>query len=361
MVYRKFHQQPYDEGTLLKLDIFEAYAQAWIPVFLSKPEPPFPEVHVFDFFCGPGFDSSGAPGSPIRLLRQLRDYYDGGRLAGWNDVTIHVHLSDADQRKTASLSAVIEHEKWKIPGVQIEVNPMTFEAALERYRSVLMNKRAPKLLIIDQFGVDAVNDEVFTQLTDFPRTDFIFFLSSSTLHRFRDHPAIKIKIEKPETSYDVHRVAFDWFHRLAPGNVFLGRFSIRKRSNIYGLIFGSQHPLGIHKFLEVAWSNDTIAGEANFDIDRENVASEEMLLPLDDFRPKKIQVFESDLEAAIRTGKIQDEAALIRFCIEAGMRGQHCKGVIAGLKKKGIIDCDFHSPNIRKFSTPRTITLLKQR
>ena len=69
---------------------------------------------------------------------------------------------------------------------------------------------------------------------DFPATDFIFFLSSSTLHRFRDHPAIKQKIEKPEDSYDIHREAVAYYRRLIPStnHLFLGSFSIRKRSNI---------------------------------------------------------------------------------------------------------------------------------
>src|SRR6185312_10822826 len=121
----------------------------------------------------------------------------------------------------------------------------------------------------------------------FPRTDFIFFLSSSTLHRFRDHPAIKQKIAKLENSYDVHRETFEYYRKLVPigDQVFLGRFSIRKRSNIYGLIFGSRHPLGIHKFLQVAWANDEIAGEANFDIERENIRPGEGILALDVMRP----------------------------------------------------------------------------
>src|SRR6185503_1500182 len=110
--------------------------------------------------------------------------------------------------------------------------------------------------IIDQYGVDAVSDEVFRKLISFPTTDFIFFLSSSTLHRFRAHPSIKQKIEKPEDPYDVHRATVDYYRKLIPAQdqFFLGSFSIRKRSNIYGLIFGSRHPLGIHKFLQVAWS-----------------------------------------------------------------------------------------------------------
>lgn len=357
MAMSRFHEEPYDAGTLTKLKIFELYAQAWIPVFVSQPEPPFREVHIYDLFCGPGTDSVGMPGSPLRILAQLRDYQKAGK-AGWSKVKIVAHLSDEDEAKVAQLAETLKASEWQIPGVQIETKAITFRDALDLHKNVLTNPRAAKLLIIDQFGVDEVTDDVFKRLIIFPTADFIFFLSSSTLHRFRDHPAIKIKIDKPENSYDVHRAAFDWFQKLAPPSVFLGRFSIQKRSNIYGLIFGSQHPLGIHKFLQVAWSNDEIAGEANFDIERENIAPGEMMLPMQEFRPKKIQVFEADLEAALRGGRMRSEADLVHFCIAAGMTCQHATPVLQKLKSEGLLQCKFRTPDARRTREPRPIQLI---
>jgi hypothetical protein len=64
-----FHKRPFDEGTLTKLQIFELYAREWLPVFLSPERPPRSEIHLFDFFAGPGTDSDGELGSPLRLLR----------------------------------------------------------------------------------------------------------------------------------------------------------------------------------------------------------------------------------------------------------------------------------------------------
>lgn len=353
-----FHREPYDAGSLTKLEIFESYAEAWIPVFTSRPKPHFPEIHLFDFFSGPGTDSVGVPGSPLRILRQLKTYQQSGRLHGWDQVRINVHFSDADQGKVSELATLVSLPEWKIPGVAPQVHALRFEDALARHAAILENQRAAKLLIIDPFGVNDVSDDVFRKLLRFPTTDFIFFVPSTTLNRFRDNPSIKVKINRPEDSYDVHRRAFDHFKSLAGGSHFLGRFSIRKtKGNIYGLIFGSRHHLGIHKFLEVAWGKDTIQGEANFDIDRENVAPGELLLPLAEMRPKKIQVFEEDLEAALRTGAMRSEAELIRFYIEAGMIPRHCKSVLKKLKDDGTIMCDFSTPSIDRFNDPRPINL----
>ena len=281
-------------------------------------------------------------------------------MAGWSKVKIIVHFSDSSDGKIGELRKLLNTPEWRIPGVHIDLDAITFQAALEKHRNVLRNKRAAKLLIIDQFGVDAVKDDVFKQLITFPRTDFIFFLSSSTLLRFHEHPAIKIKIDRPEDSYDVHRAAFGWFQKLTPPHAFLGRFSIKKGSNIYGLIFGSQHPLGAHKFLQVAWENDEIRGEANFDIDRENISPGDMMLPFEELRPKKIQAFESDLEAELRKGIMNSEAALIHFCIAAGMTCRHANPVLQKLKDEGVLRCDFRTPDVRRMRELRPISFFTQ-
>ncbi|HWD17695.1 MAG TPA: three-Cys-motif partner protein TcmP [Verrucomicrobiae bacterium] len=354
-----FHDKPYDPGTLTKLRIFELYAQAWIPVFLSPVQPKFSEVHIFDFFCGPGKDSEGIHGSPLRILAQLRKYQEKG-LAGWGKVSIAVHLYDENREKVAQLKTFLQEEReWSIPGVKIDCQALAFKDALATYDQLLADRGFAKLLIIDQYGVDQVTDGVFQKLIGFQTADFIFFLSSSTLHRFRDHSAIKQKIERPNDSYDVHRAAVKYYRNLIPSEAeyFLGQFSIRKRSNIYGLIFGSRHPLGIHKFLQVAWANDEIAGEANFDIDRENISPGEGLLNFEVMRPNKQREFEAELREQLTAGKMKTEADVARFCIEAGMTCQHSGPILKELKAKRIIDIDFQIPDIRNLRAPRVIRM----
>ena len=155
-----FHDKPYDAGSLSKLGIFELYTQEWIPVFVSQPEPRFKEVHIFDFFCGPGTDSQGAYGSPLRILRQLRRFYDRG-MAGWNKVRIVAHFFDEDENKIASLKSTLRSSDWNIPGVLIDSRPLPFGEALLEHRNLLSDSRFAKLLIIDQFGVDEVSDKGF--------------------------------------------------------------------------------------------------------------------------------------------------------------------------------------------------------
>ncbi len=65
MAVKDLHDKPFDQGTLTKLEIFENYTQAWIPVFaLTKGS----QIFIVDFFDGTGYDINGIPGSPIRIL-----------------------------------------------------------------------------------------------------------------------------------------------------------------------------------------------------------------------------------------------------------------------------------------------------
>ena len=66
---KNLHDKPFDEGTLKKLEIFELYTKEWLPTFImSKAE----GIDIFDFFAGTGFDINNVPGSPIRILRQIK-------------------------------------------------------------------------------------------------------------------------------------------------------------------------------------------------------------------------------------------------------------------------------------------------
>ena len=84
MPARDLHNKPFDEGTKTKLEIYRSYVRAWLQVFLHANAFREKPLQFFDFFCGPGEDSTGEPGSPVILINELKDVYmrlrDGGVL-----------------------------------------------------------------------------------------------------------------------------------------------------------------------------------------------------------------------------------------------------------------------------------------
>lgn len=353
-----FHDKPFDEGTVTKLHIFELYAREWFPVFLSPGKPLRSAIHVFDFFAGPGTDCNNVLGSPLRLLRQLQEYQG---TQGWGKVGIHVHFYDEDSDKIARLKENIASHGLQLPNVTYDIQPLRFDDAFRVSESTLADTQAAKLVFIDQTGVAHVTPEVFCKLVRSPTCDFLFFLSSSALHRFRDHPAIKQKIDRPEDYYHVHRSALAYYKGLLPPGpaYYLAPFSIKKGANIYGLIFGSAHPLGIDKFLEVAWRKDEFSGEADFPIDRENIRPGQLLLPMAEVQASKIMAFEAELENLLKGGRLSSEVDVMRVCFENGVKRQHARPVLAKLKKEGVIDIEFYVPDVDRLRSPRQIRMRK--
>lgn len=354
-----FHKEPFDEGTLTKLDIFQLYTREWLPVFLSREVDYIRGVHLFDFFSGPGSDAEGALGSPLRTLSVLREYSVLPNLHAWGKVPVEAHFSDATLWKAKSLKTLVESKAWKIPGVASHTARADFTEALAAAEPILQARDRAKLLLIDQYGVSEVTPEVFQKLVSYPRTDFLFFISSATLQRFREHPNIKQKIRPAADFNQVHHAVLDYYREMLPAGrrYYLAPFSIKKGSNIYGIIFGSAHPLGMDKFLTVAWEKDGLNGNANFDINRDALAPGELMLDLGSAtRPLKINVFEEELESALREKKLRDEVAVMELCYRHGVLRKHAIPVLQRLKREGVIQLDFQLPTLDHLKEPRPIS-----
>lgn len=351
----------FDDTTQTKVDIFSLYARAWLPVFLSRETRGLHSVHIFDFFAGPGEDSTGCKGSPLRLLDEI------GRtsgLGGWKSVTVHLHLFDKSERNIAQLRTAIAKLAHDNPNLRVTIECLDFESAFDRARRVLADPGAAKLVLMDQFGVSAVNDEVFQALVAAPRCDFLFFIASSTLYRFREHPSIKQKIDVPSDYFQTHRQVHEYYKKLLPARseYYLAPFSLKRNSNINGIIFGSSHPRGIDKFLQVAWAKDELTGEANFDIDHDSLRGPTLpLLGILEETPRKVGLFEAELEDRLLAGEFVNEAQLLRFCYERGMLGKHASPVLRKLKTANQISLDFRTPQVQRMRMPRRIHMITGR
>jgi three-Cys-motif partner protein len=312
---------------------------------------------LYDFFAGPGTDAKGVYGSPLRTLEVLREYSKGD-LAAWGKVPVKAHFFDESKSKIAALKRTLLRPEWQISGVMASAEPADFARAFDGSEATLRRRDAAKLLIIDQFGVSNVTPEVFQKLVTFPCADFLFFISSNTLQRFRDHPSIKHKIKPAADFNQVHHAVLNYYRDLLPKGkrYYLAPFSIKKGSNIYGIVFGSAHPLGMDKFLTVAWGTDELNGNANFDINRDSIGPKEMLLDLGQTtRPLKLNVFEEALEQALRAKKLTDEVEVMELCFRHGVMRRHASNVLASLKKQGVIDLSFTTPSIDSLKKPRLI------
>jgi hypothetical protein len=174
-----------------------------------------------------------------------------------------------------------------------------------------------------------------------PRTDFIFFISSAMVNRFKNLPEIRTHVPVADEDLlqingtNVHRIVANAYKRWIPVSskeYYLGSFSIKKGANVYGLVFGSGHPLGIDKFLKVAWK---LGGEANFDIDKDGIDPNQPSLFPELDKPKKISLFEKDLESAVLERRASTNKEVYTFALQSGVLPMHAKDALNQMMNDG--------------------------
>lgn len=352
MASKDIFEEPFDEGTLTKLEIFEKYFEEWLPTFIMStfPKP----IQVFDFFAGEGYDINGTEGSPIRILNVINKFR--GNLVKQNK-KVSIYLNDSDSNKFKILKDNVENKINELTlksFVKLSITNDSFKECIKKYDKELRN--GCNLLFIDQNGFKEVNEEIFQYLINLDTTEFIFFISSSHIHRFAVLP--EVQVVHPKFDFDkirktsrkkVHNIICEEYEKYVPHNISsygLIPFSIMKsdNNNVYGLIFVSKHIRGADKFLDTVWHKNPINGNANFDIDDDLSKNQPDLF--DGKRLTKIEAFQNLLTEKILRKEIKNNKDAFLFTLNRGHIHQHADQVIREMKRNNLINYDSKSPLI---------------
>lgn len=330
MPARDLHDKPYDAGTKTKLTIYRSYVQAWLQVFLHAETYRGKPLQFFDFFAGPGEDALHVPGSPLILIEEL--LAQQFHLQNGNH-EIRIFFNDRDSGKIGNLKRLCAERSlpWKP-----RFESLDFAAAFAKAQHEFQT--APALVFVDQNGLKHVTREIFNALTEAVTTDFIFFTASSFKHRFGDLLAPEIKMPADISYVEVHRVLADVYRSWAPPGVFIGHFSIRKDSNIYGLIFGSHHWRGMQKFLDIAWKLDSACGEADYEIEQDvGQGLIDFERGTTGFKKRKVELFQEALFREILAGVHKSDSAVFLHCLTNGFQPRAAKDVYSKLRNGGLL------------------------
>lgn len=346
MTIKNLHDKPFDESTIAKLEIFEDYAQAWIPTFVMQGTS---TICIFDFFAGTGYDKNGVAGSPIRILEKIKEQVIP---IFQRKVEVKVYLNEFDQNKFELLkqacSDYLAENDHVGRAIEIEYFNEDFEELFPKLLPVI--KDFPSLVYLDQNGIRFLSDKYLLELEKIKQADFLYFASASYLWRFGDikefktHLDIDISEVKNKPYKFVHRSFIKQLKMKLPANtqMKLYPYSLKKGANIYGIIFGASHPRAVDKFLSIAWKRNEINGAANFDIDDDDLKIQQTLFgnqPL-----TKIEAFQKSVKEKILTNEISNNFELFDYTLEEGHLGKHAAEVLLNMKKQNEITFEGKSP-----------------
>lgn len=365
------HKKPFTETTMLKLDIFRKFFKEWLPVFMNNPY--IEDIYMFDFFAGSGEDSDGEPGSPLILLDEFSKWCHSKD----NMTRVHFVFNEIKSDKLETLGFSIDkflvkcskNNSCKECSVQnyIRYENKDFNVLIqeEEIGKILINNRFGKFILIDQYGFKAVDEKIYKTLIDSPKTDFIFFISSSAIKRFQESEVVKKHFDgkldfgnkKPQ---ECHKVIADYYKDLIPSDkeYYLHSFTIQSGANYYGLIFGTNHTLGMEKFLKVCWEHDEYSGESNCNVYNDY---EKGSLFYGSELPRKINQVKEKLESKILNGKICGNVDGLKFALKEGCMPKVFVQVIEELKKSNKVEIqgsfNKKATNIHKIKGPDLYTI----
>ena len=346
---KNINKKAFDEATKLKLEIFGESFEEWLPVFIHDKYTS--EVYVFDFFAGSGTDTENNLGSPLILLDTAKG--ENRKYCSKAKKPINFFFNEGQIRKSDELQkttdAFIEQCKKENGCSQCVYNYHILNYDFQELfsqpvlKKVFENRNIAKFVLLDQYGFSQINDDIFKQLISFPKTDFIFFISSSFINRFKDHTYTKQYIDTSKINFDdketkeIHRAVAEYFRSLIPigKEYYLHHFSIKKGANYYGLIFGSNHTLGMEKFLKVCWKHDKQSGEANFNIDN-NWEANSLFAQLGENIKK--DTVSKEISELILSGEISDNKTGLKFALTKGCEPKLFTEVVQKLIKNKSIE-----------------------
>ena len=333
-----FHNRSFDDGTQLKLALFRRYIRKWLPVFLTRyggERKNFERINIYDFFAGPGYDPGGEAGSPIIIMEEIKKFCQ--RNPGLKaNVDVRMVFNDLKQKKIDQLEKAIQQVKCSETCCRTDCTTLPFREALHKCLPEIRRSGTANLVIMDQCGVKEVTPEVIRQLAECGTTDMLFFISSSFIRRLPELGG-NIDIDTFEVKtveYNaIHRLVCEHFReRLQGVEYYLAPFSIKKGSNIYGVIFGSRNLLGLDKFLSVCWALDSVTGQANYNIDGDLVWAGPKSLFSEYNVPRKVDLFKQDLREFIAS-KSPDNRDLYAFCLTHGFSPKKAGEVLKSLQE----------------------------
>jgi three-Cys-motif partner protein len=353
---KDINKDVFSKATLKKLEIFADCFREWLPVFIHDP---FTKgIFIVDFFAGSGRDSKGNLGSPLLLLNEAR----GDKCKYCNEISrngkkVFFAFNENNKQKEEELEynvnslmeQCIKNNCQKDKCVYSYSNFGNYDFKDVFYEDTTLTKILPnndfaKFILLDQYGFSQVDENVFLKLVDSPRTDFIFFISSSFIKRFKEVEHTKKYIDTEKIPFDesdpkeCHRLIADYFENLIPQEkeYYIHHFSIKKGSNYYGLIFGTNHSLGMEKFLRVCWGQDKYSGESDFNIDNDEPV--DSLFYTGETTNKKEKI-KDKLKRKILAGEIINNRDGLKYVLKNRCLPEVYVLVIQELEKEGIVRC----------------------
>lgn len=234
-------------------------------------------IRIFDLFCGEGLYANGGEGSPLVIMRQVKDiHFENVKTR--KIPKIDCHFNDIDSKKIKKVEKIIKEKALYYPEFgnlefsEIDYKDKIKELLLEL--SELKSKHQKAFVFIDPYEYKHIKASQIKSLMENENTEVLLWLPTQFMYRFATNgtpEALKDFIEELVPNFNECQPNNVWgfveqltkgFQTFLGDRYFVDTFTIKKDLNtLFCLFFFTSHIKGFEKMLEAKWKIDTEQGK----------------------------------------------------------------------------------------------------
>lgn len=260
---------PYEHSDI-KVKLLKLYLEKYINILaLAKG---VDTVEVFDLFCGEGIYNNGKEGSPVIILRLIKDIYYKARKN--SNVKFNCNFNDYDASKITKLSKYISEKKLHYSEIgNLNYFNEDYQIIKEKIINSKKTKGLKRFVFIDPYGYKGISINDIEGLLSDKNTEVLLFLPTQFMYRFEKKSTPEClynfltevmteeELGKSNSGIDFIHNLRDGFGANLKGKHYVDSFIITRDTNEYfALFFFTSHLYGFEKFLEAKWNIDEEEG-----------------------------------------------------------------------------------------------------
>ncbi|MEO6721158.1 MAG: three-Cys-motif partner protein TcmP [Ferruginibacter sp.] len=299
-------------------------------------------INVFDLFCGEGIYENEGEGSPIAILRTLKDLHFANKGKNKNIVKVDLFFNDKDEFKIQKLASIISEKKlhYEMFG-KITYRSREYKEIIDSLSTYIQNLKNEKAFVfIDPYGYKSIRASEIKKLLLSKKSEVLLFLPTQFMYRFDEKGTPEALIQIIEELVDirewkVNSSVFQFIEQFKDAlknylgkDFFVDTFAIEKdTATVFCLFFFSSHIRGFEKMLETKWEIDDDEGKGWSYEKSGNLFS--------DFNPNRL---EEMLMTLISANNKVSNSAVYEFTLRNGFLPTHAVEIFNSMQTDGKLE-----------------------
>lgn len=327
-----------------KVELLRRYLSVYLNILSRWPQ--MQEIYIFDLMCGEGVYEDGSDGSPVVIMKTIRDHYFANHRTC---PKITVWLNDSGESDIEPNEQKVGRAKrfcdqiYRPPSVTVRYSEEDWRVLLSpALRIVNANPNSRSIFFVDPYGYKTIDLDRIETIVQPGNTELLLFLPAAHLYRFANLAMKKswpggaalrkflLRLfgdEHPRFLSAEHfiREIRDAFRAYFGEGVFVDTFTLQAdERNVYALFFFTSNALGFEKMLETKWKLDAERGHGFVLAPKPSLFDHS---EIDDYAGKLLQF--------ISAAKQRTNEELYLFGLNNGYLPTHTHKTLDLLKKKG--------------------------